>query len=498
MTAQFCDQCGSPNRLQARFCWHCGQPLLPAISASSADDSLGDAVVFSRRLIHWVEAHVSNRLAKATTIAIAQAIIREGLKQLEAGAPFFQLRKGLEESSTRAAHRITMASRPITSREEIAQVVTTMVEDQQVSVLLSEVMDRVGQDGTIYVEVGEAAKTQTQVAYVAGIRLEQGYLSPYFVTDAERAEAVMSNPFILITDQKISEVPDILPILEQIMQQGRRDLVIIAGDVSGEALATLVINKQRGTLNVLAVGISDLHERSPEMLGDIAIVTGGQVISQTQGRRLAQARLDDLGSARQVIAHEHGTLIVDARGESSALQRRMRQITTMMEKTATNYEREALRKRLATLAGGVAVIQVGGSTETGLLEQRQHFEDGLCAIRAALEEGVVAGGGAGLLMAVPALDEMLAESPEMQVGVQVVRRALEEPLHRNARKVGRKGEEVVTDLSRLPGYGIDLQTGAYVNMFVVGCIEPVRLVRLAILRAVEIALEFFELNAQDE
>ncbi len=425
-----------------------------------------------------------------TATVLAQAIVTEGMRNLAAGANPMLVMRGIEKGAEAAVKYIRSESIPVESQKEIAQIATISAADEQIGQLIAEVMDKVGKDGVITVE--ESRGTDFETDYVEGMQFDRGYVSPYFVTNPERMEASIDNPYILITDRKISAVPDILPVLEQMTQQGSRDIVIIAEDVDGEALATLVVNKLRGTLNVLAVKAPGFGDRRKEMLQDIAVLTGGQVISEETGRRLDSATLNDLGSARRVVSTRDNTTIVEGKGSPEAIQARIRQIRAQIEETTSDYDREKLQERLAKLSGGVALIKVGASTEVELKYRKTRVEDALSATRAAVEEGLVPGGGVALLNAEKALDNVNLEGDE-RTGVNILRRALDEPTRQLAINSGKDGSVIVDGIRRAQQehqnehYGYDVLSDTYQDMVATGIIDPAKVTRSALQNAASVA-----------
>ncbi len=425
-----------------------------------------------------------------TATVLAQAIVHEGLKNLAAGANPMQLKQGIDKGTEAAVKAIREMSIPVEGQREIAQVASISAADEQIGNLIAEVMERVGKDGVITVE--ESRGTQFETEYVEGMQIDRGYISPYFATNTEKMEASIDDPYILITDKKISAVQDILPLLEQITQLGRRELVIIAEDVDGEALATLVVNKLRGILNVLAVKAPGFGDRRKEMLRDIAALTGGEVISEEMGRRLDSANMNDLGTARRVVAHKDDTTIVEGRGATEDIQARVRQIRAQLEETTSDYDREKLQERLAKLAGGVALIKVGASSEVELKYRKTRVEDALSATRAAVEEGLVPGGGVALLNAINALDNLQLNG-DAATGVTILRRALEEPLRQLAVNGGRDGSVVVEGVRRAQRehsnnkYGYNVLTDGYEDLVATGIIDPAKVTRSALQNATSIA-----------
>jgi len=425
-----------------------------------------------------------------TATVLAQAVVMEGLKNLAAGANPMQLKYGIDKGTEAVVEYIRSIAIPVESKKEIAQIASISAADEQIGDLIADVMDRVGKDGVITVEASRGINFETE--YVEGMQVDKGYMSAYFITNAEKMEASIENPFILITDKKISAVADILPVIEKMVQQGRRDIVIIAEDVDGEALATLVVNKLRGILNVLAVKAPGFGDRRKEMLRDIAALTGGQVISEEMGRRLDSATLADLGSARLVIAHKDDTTIVEGHGDTADIQARIRQIKAQIEETTSDYDREKLQERLAKLSGGVALIRVGAGSEVEQKYRQTRVEDALSATRAGVEEGIVPGGGVALLNAVAALDK-LNLTGDAATGVIILRRALEEPLRQLAVNAGRDGSVVVEGVRRAQKeykndrYGYNVLDDQYEDMVEVGIIDPAKVTRSALQNATSIA-----------
>jgi chaperonin GroEL len=425
-----------------------------------------------------------------TATVLAQAIVTEGMKNLAAGANPMLLRRGIELGTEAIVNYIQSKAIPVDNPREIAQVATISAADEQIGELIAEVMDKVGKDGVITVE--ESRGTQFETDYVEGMEFDRGYISAYFVTNTDKMEASIDNPAILITDKKISAVADILPVLEQLTQRGSRDIVIIAEDVDGEALATLVVNKLRGVINVLAIKAPGFGDRRKEMLRDIAVLTGGQVISEEMGRRLDSTRLEDLGTARRVVSDKDNTTIVEGHGDPAAIEARVRQIRAQIAETTSDYDREKLQERLAKLAGGVALIKVGASTEVELKYRKTRVEDALSATRAAVEEGLVPGGGVALLNASKALNDLKLEGDE-QTGLNILRRALEEPLRQLAINGGRDGSVIVDGVRRIQrehnseNYGYNVLTDQYEDLVNAGIIDPAKVTRSALQNASSIA-----------
>lgn len=421
-----------------------------------------------------------------TATLLAQAMVREGLKNVAAGANPMILKKGIEKAVATVVEEIKKISKPVDKKESIAQVAAISAADEEIGKLIAEAMEKVGKDGVITVEESKTMGTNLEV--VEGMQFDRGYISPYMITDSERMEAILDDPYILITDKKINLIKDLLPILEKTMQRGK-PILIIAEDVEGEALATLVVNKLRGTLNVVAVKAPGFGDRRKAMLSDIAIVTGGQVISEEVGASLENATLEMLGSARQVKVTKDETTIVDGKGNSQEIKNRINQIKVQIEDTTSDYDREKLQERLAKLAGGVAVIQVGAATETEMKEKKHRIEDALSATRAAVEEGVVPGGGVALLQIAPVLDELKKkETGDIATGISIVRKALEEPLKQIALNAGVEGSVIVEKVSSLPkGQGYNALTGEFTDMVKAGIIDPAKVTRSALQNAASIA-----------
>ena len=426
-----------------------------------------------------------------TATVLAQAMIDEGLKLVAAGANPMILKRGLDKGREALVARIKEQSITLKSRDEIRQVATISAQDTEIGELLATIMDKIGHDGVVTIEEGKG--TTLEYELVEGMQFDRGYISPYFVTDSSRMEAVIDEPYILITDKKISAVNDLLPILEAVLATGKKDLVIIAEDVDGEALATLVVNKMRGTLNALAVKAPGFGDRRKAMLQDIAILTGGTVISEEVGRKLDSAKVQDLGRARRVKSDKDNTVIVEGFGDKQAIQGRIRQLKQQIETTTSDYDREKLQERVAKLSGGVAVIKVGAPTEPALKERKARVEDALNATRAAVEEGIVPGGGIALLNAIPALDNVQTQFEEERMALNILRRALEEPLRQLAINAGEDGSVVVNQVRthqrehNNPNYGFDVMTGTFVDLMQAGIIDPAKVVRTALENAVSVA-----------
>ncbi|HBF37985.1 MAG TPA: chaperonin GroEL, partial [Firmicutes bacterium] len=419
-----------------------------------------------------------------TATLLAQAMVREGLKNVAAGANPMVLKKGIEKAVAVVVKEIKKVSKPVDKKESISQVAAISAGDEEIGKLIAEAMEKVGKDGVISVEESKTMGTNLEV--VEGMQFDKGYVSPYMVTDSERMEAVLDEPYILITDKKINLIKDLLPILEKVMQRGK-PLLMIAEDVEGEALATLVVNRLRGTLNIVAVKAPGFGDRREAMISDIAIVTGGQVISEKVGATLENTTLEMLGQARQIKVTKDETTIVDGKGSKEEIKNRINQIKVQIGDTTSDYDREKLQERLAKLSGGVAVIQVGAATETEMKEKKFRIEDALSATRAAVEEGVVPGGGVTLLQIAPALDK-IKESGDVATGISIVRKALTEPIKQIAQNAGVEGSIVVEKVSSLPaGQGYNALTGEYVDMAKAGIIDPAKVTRGALQNAASIA-----------
>ncbi|GER87833.1 60 kDa chaperonin 1 [Dictyobacter vulcani] len=421
-----------------------------------------------------------------TATVLAHAVVNEGLKNLAAGANPMILRRGLEKGVEAVIAEIKSLAKPVETREEIAQVASISAGDAEIGNLIAEVMEKVGKDGVITVEEGRGITTEKE--YTEGMQFDRGYISPYMATNPEHTVAELSDAYILITDKKISAIADILPILEAVLQTGRKDLVIIAEDVDGEALATLVVNKMRGAFNVLGIKAPGFGDRRDAMLEDIATLTGATVITEKTGLKLENATLEDLGTARTVTSNKETTTIVEGSGDHQGIQARVNQIRMLINETTSDYDREKLQERLAKLAGGVGVIRVGAATEVEMKEKKHRVEDALSATRAAIEEGIVPGGGSVLVSAIPALDTVQAQAGDEATGVNILRRALEEPLRQIAQNAGKDGAVIVAGVLNSPrGYGFNALTNEYVDMVKAGIIDPVKVTRSALQNAVSIA-----------
>jgi chaperonin GroEL len=444
------------------------------------------------RLVREAAEKAEEATGDGTTTAtvLAQSIVDVGFRNVAAGANPMAMKRGLDRARVAVDEAITAEAIPVEGRAAIAQVATISANDPAIGDLIAEVMDRVGRDGVVTVE--ESKTLANEVEYVEGMQLDRGYLSPYFVTNADRMEAVLDEPSILVTDRRITAIPDILPTLEKLITAGRKDLFLVAEDVEGEALATLVVNRLRGLINVLAVKAPGFGDRRREMLRDLAIMAGATVISEELGRRLDSVELADLGAARRVVATKDQVTIVEGRGDREQIRGRVAEIKAQLEKTTSDYDREKLQERLAKLAGGVAVIRVGAGTEVELKEKKHRIEDALSATRAALEQGVVPGGGVALLGAMPVIATLGMDGDE-RVGGECLRRALEEPTRRIAENAGHDGAVVVDTIRRLqversqPRLGFNALTGEYVDMVEAGIVDPAKVTHAALGAAVSAA-----------
>jgi chaperonin GroEL len=440
------------------------------------------------QMVKEVATKTSDLAGDGTTTAtvLAQAIFREGLRNVTAGANPMELKRGIDRAVEAVVEQLKTLSVPSAGKKEIAQVGTISANnDKEIGNLIAEAMEKVGKDGVITVE--EAKGLETTLETVEGMQFDRGYLSPYFVTDPEKMEAVLDDPYILIHDKKISAMKELLPLLEKVAQSGK-PLLIIAEDVEGEALATLVVNKLRGTLKVVAVKAPGFGDRRKEMLRDIAVLTGGQVISEEVGFKLENVTLNDLGHAKRIVIDKDNTTIVDGKGKPADIQGRIAEIRAAIEKSTSDYDREKLQERLAKLSGGVAIINVGAATETEMKEKKARVEDALHATRAAVEEGVVTGGGVALLRAQSALDKIKGTEDE-KVGVEIVRRALEEPIRMIAQNAGAEGSIVVARVkeSKDKNFGYNAATDTYEDLVRAGVIDPTKVTRTALQNAASIA-----------
>ncbi|NMA75567.1 MAG: chaperonin GroEL, partial [Bacteroidales bacterium] len=467
-----------------------GSPLITNDGVTIAREiELEDAYEnMGAQLVKEVATKTNDVAGDGTTTAtlLAQAIIREGIKNVAAGANPMILKKGIEKAVVVAVDELKNISKSVESKEAIAQVGSISAGDEEIGALIADAMDKVGNDGVITVE--ESRSMGTTLDVVEGMQFDRGYLSPYMVTDTEKMEAVFQDAYILITDKKIANIQDILPILEEIVQQGKK-LVIIAEDVEGEALATLVVNKLRGTFECVAVKAPGFGDRRKSILEDIAILTGGTVISDELGYELKSTTLDMLGTARTVKVDKENTTIIEGSGDQKAIQDRIHQIRVQIEETTSEFDKEKLQERLAKLSGGVAVIQVGAATETELKERKLRIEDALNATRAAVEEGIVPGGGTALINVISAVDDLLdTVDGDVKTGVSIVRRALEEPVRQIAENAGLEGSVIVEKVKNADkGIGFDALNEEYVNMIEAGIVDPTKVTRSALQNAASIS-----------
>ena len=441
------------------------------------------------QLVKEVSTKTNDVAGDGTTTAtlLAQAIIREGLKNLAAGANPMVMKKGIAKATAAAIDAIKANSQKVNGTADIARVGTVSSGDETVGKLIAEAMEKVSADGVITVEESKTAETYSEV--VEGMQFDRGYVTPYMVTDTEKMEAVLDDAIILITDKKISNIQELLPILEQVVQSGKK-LLVIAEDVEGEALSTLIVNKLRGTLNVVCVKAPGFGDRRKEMLEDIAVLTGGTVITSDMGYELKEATMDMLGRARQVKVSKENTIIVDGAGDSEAIKARTSQIRAQIETTTSDYDREKLQERLAKLAGGVAIIRVGAATEVEMKEKKLRIEDALNATRAAVEEGIVAGGGTAYVNAIPAVEKLLSETEgDEKTGVRIIAKALTEPMRQIATNAGIDGSVVLENVKKADkvGYGFDAYNETYVDMISSGIVDPTKVTRSALENAASIA-----------
>ena len=439
------------------------------------------------QLVREVATATNDVAGDGTTTAtvLAQAIVRQGLKNVAAGANPLALKRGIERAVDQVVKNIETQSTEISGKDQIARVATISAGDDEIGDVIADAIDKVGKDGVVNVEEGQTFGMDLE--FTEGMQFDKGYISPYMVTDQERMEGVLEDPYILIANQKIGSVRDILPVLEQVIQSGR-PLLIVAEDVEGESLATLVVNKLRGTFTGVAVKAPGFGDRRKRMLEDIAILVGGEVITEEMGLKLENTQLSQLGRARRVVVTKDTTTIVDGSGESDAIKGRINQIKSEIENTDSDFDREKLQERLAKLSGGVAVVKVGAATETEMKEKKHRVEDALQATRAALEEGIVPGGGVALLVAQKALNIEAIALPDEQTGAKIVFRALEEPLRQISENAGLEGSVVVNDVRKAKkGFGLDAATGEIVDLIAAGIIDPAMVTRSALQNAASIA-----------
>lgn len=468
-----------------------GAPLITNDGVTIAKEiELEDAFEnMGAQLVREVATKTNDAAGDGTTTAtlLAQALVREGMKNVAAGANPMVLKKGIQKAVDAAVSAIVANSKTVSGTSDIARVATVSSADETVGKLIAEAMEKVSSDGVITIEESKTAETYSEV--VEGMQFDRGYVSPYMCTDTDKMEAVIDDALILITDKKISNIQDLMPLLEQIVKTGKK-LVIIAEDVEGEALATLLVNKLRGVFTCVAVKAPGFGDRRKEMLQDIAILTGGEVISSDLGLELADTTLDQLGQAKQVKVQKENTIIVDGAGDSDAIKARVAQIRAQIEATTSDFDREKLQERLAKLAGGVAVIKVGAATETEMKEKKLRIEDALAATKAAVEEGIVAGGGVALINAIPAVEALLdTDDADFKTGVSIVLKALEEPVRQIALNAGEEGSVIVDKIktSNKTGYGYNFATGEYCDMLEEGIVDPAKVTRSALQNAASVA-----------
>jgi chaperonin GroEL len=426
-----------------------------------------------------------------TSTVLAHAMVTDGLKSLSAGANPMMLKRGIELAAKAIAEAIADQAVEVNTKEEIASVAAISAQDSEIGELIAEVMDKVGKDGVVTVEESKGLAFETE--YVEGMQFDRGYISAYFVSDPENMEAVIEEPYLLIHDKKISAASDIVPILEKLVQIGKRDLVLIAEDIDGEALATLVLNKLRGMLNVLAVKAPGFGDRRKAMLQDIAVLTGGTVITEELGRKLESVTINDLGKAGKVVATKEDTTVIEGAGDSERIKGRIEEIKVEIDRSTSDYDREKLQERLAKLSGGVAVIRVGAATETELKEKKHRVEDALSATRAAVEEGIVPGGGVALINARKTIVDLSSEDEDINIGINIVRKSLDVPMRKIAANAGQDGPVVIDTVLRMQAdqknnkLGYDVITGKYVDMVEAGIIDPAKVTKGALENAASIA-----------
>ena len=468
-----------------------GAPLITNDGVTIAKEiELEDAFEnMGAQLVKEVATKTNDAAGDGTTTAtlLAQALVREGMKNIAAGANPMVLKKGMDQAVDTAVETIVANSKKIEGSDEIARVGAVSAADENIGKLIAEAMEKVTADGVITLEESKTAETYSEV--VEGMQFDRGYIAPYMVTDTDKMEAVLDDAYILITDKKISNIQEILPLLEQIVKAGKK-LLIIAEDVEGEALSTLIVNKLRGTFTCVAVKAPGFGDRRKEMLQDIAILTGGQVISSELGLELSETTMEQLGRARQVVVQKENTIIVDGAGNSDDIKARVGQIKSQIENTTSDFDREKLQERLAKLSGGVAVIKVGAATEVEMKEKKLRIEDALAATKAAVEEGIVAGGGTALINAMPAVKKLVDKlSGDEKTGAQIVYKALEEPVRQIAVNAGLEGSVIIDKIirSRKVGYGFNAYTSEYVDMIPAGIVDPTKVTRSALQNAASVA-----------
>ncbi|MDY3844957.1 MAG: chaperonin GroEL [Ruminococcus sp.] len=468
-----------------------GAPLITNDGVTIAKDiELEDAFEnMGAQLVKEVATKTNDAAGDGTTTAtlLAQAIVREGMKNIAAGANPMVLKKGIAKAVDTAVTTIIANSKTVDGTDDIARVGTVSSADESVGKLIAEAMEKVTSDGVITIEESKTAETYSEV--VEGMQFDRGYISPYMVTDTDKMEAVYDDPYILITDKKISSIQEILPLLEQIVQSGKK-LVIIAEDIEGEALTTIILNNLRGTFKVAAVKAPGFGDRRKEMLRDIAILTGGEVISEEIGLELKDAAIEQLGTARQVVIQKENTIIVDGSGNKDEIKSRVNQIKSAIETTTSDFDREKLQERLAKLSGGVAVIKVGAATEIEMKEKKLRIEDALAATKAAVEEGIVAGGGTAFINAIPAVEKILPSlDGDEKTGAKIILKALEAPVRQIAENAGLEGSVIIDKIrrSRKVGYGFDAYNETYCDMIPAGIVDPTKVTRSALQNAASVA-----------
>ena len=441
------------------------------------------------QLVKEVATKTNDDAGDGTTTAtlLAQAIIREGMKNVAAGANPMDIKKGIQKAVAEAVEAIKSSSKKIDGSSDIARVATISASDEIIGKLIADAMEKVSSDGVITVEESKTAETYCEV--VEGMQFDRGYITPYMITDTEKMEAILDDAYILITDKKISSIQELLPLLEQVMQAGKK-LVIIAEDLEGEALSTIIVNKLRGTFTCVAVKAPGFGDRRKEMLRDLAILTGGEVITEELGLNLKDTKIDQLGRATQVKVQKENTIIVGGNGDTNEIKGRISQIKSAIETTTSDFDREKLQERLAKLSGGVAVIKVGAATETEMKEKKLKIEDALAATKAAVEEGIVAGGGSAFLNAMPVIEKLAIKlEGDEKTGVKIILRALEEPIRQIAINAGLEGSVIISDIrkSKIPYYGFDAQKEVYCNMMEAGIVDPAKVTRSALQNAASVA-----------
>ncbi|TSC92677.1 MAG: chaperonin GroEL [Candidatus Berkelbacteria bacterium Licking1014_7] len=466
-----------------------GSPIITndGVTIAKEIDLKGKFENMGAQIVKEVATKTNDIAGDGTTTAtlLAQTMINEGLKNIAAGANPMEIQRGIEKAIKEVVRSLKSASRQITGKEEIAQVASISANDKEIGDLISEVMDVVGKDGVITVEESQTLGLEKEV--VEGMQFDQGYISPYMMTDANRQEAVIENPHILITDKKISAVVDILPLLESMTQSGKKDLLIVADEIDGEALATLVVNKLRGILNVVAVKTPGFGDSRKEMLEDIAVVVGGQVVSEETGIDFKNVTIDMMGRARKVVVDKDHTTIIEGKGKDATIKARIAQIKAQVSKADSDFDKEKFQERLAKLSGGVGVIKVGAATEIEQKEKQHRVEDAVSATRAAIEEGIVAGGGVALVDCIKCLVDFELTGDE-QIGVNIVRKSLEQPIRQIAENAGQNGGVVIQEIRKMePGIGYNVATNKYENMIEKGIIDPLKVTRAALQNASSVA-----------